>query len=281
MKNSILILALIFSIGSFAQKRAIKKTKKLFIKKKYTECIQYAQKQLKKHDDVAEFHYYISYAQIKSRKKYNYDTSFYHFLQAHKLDKEQKLNIHKRDKKLYDSHVNRVRRIYKKRSVEDAQKYLDSFITVFNDTLHFHKIAQKHTTQSIVNNHNLSLIDSIVNYAISHEGKPYAWGKEGPNAFDCSGFILFVHQKFDIQLPHNAHMISELEKGKEVTIHNIKKGDLVFFGSSRAYHVGMYVSAEGESPKIIHCVSRGVTIDDFVDGKHWNPSKIYKVKRFH
>ena len=76
-------------------------------------------------------------------------------------------------------------------------------------------------------------------------------------------------------------MISQLEKGREVSFNEIQKGDLVFFGTKRAYHVGMYISDKNEAPKIIHCVSNGVKVDAFTEEKHWKPSKVYKFKRFH
>ncbi len=278
------LLLLLFSL-SFAQKRAIKKTEKLFRTKKYSACIEYASKQVHKHPKMANLHYYISYAQLKSRrKKYDYKTSFYHFLEAKKLDVNQQLNIQFGDKALYTAHRRKVKSICSRKSIKEARYYIDVFAQEFQDTLVCFEFIEKKRIVDEKKKPNFQLklrLDSLIDYAKTHQGKPYKYGKEGPNAFDCSGFVLYVHQNFGINLPHNAHMISELETGKEVSINNIQKGDLVFFGTTRAYHVGMYISEPNESPKIIHCVSRGVMIDEFNDTKHWKPSKVYKVKRYH
>jgi len=72
-------------------------------------------------------------------------------------------------------------------------------------------------------------------------------------------------------------MISSL--GREVALHEIQKGDLVFFGKTSAYHVAMYVSSPEERPKIIHCVYKGVSIDEFNEQSYWGKSNVFKVKR--
>lgn len=280
MKNLLIIAFFLLISPVFSQKRAIKKTTKLFNNKKYDKCIIYSQKQLAKHPNIASFHYYLSYAMLKN--KANYDTAFYHFIEAKKLDKFNELKILRGDHKLYDLHVKKVEQRCSRKSLEDTQYFLPFFIEYFNDTLVCYKAKKAH--EKYLNEPSVLLklkIDSIVNYAISLEGKPYRYGKEGPNSFDCSGFILYVHKNFNINFPHNAHMISQLEKGREVSFNEIQKGDLVFFGTKRAYHVGMYISDKNEAPKIIHCVSNGVKVDAFTEEKHWKPSKVYKFKRFH
>jgi peptidoglycan DL-endopeptidase CwlO len=40
-----------------------------------------------------------------------------------------------------------------------------------------------------------------VDLAASLIGRPYAWGAEGPDAFDCSGLTQFVFREFDVDLP--------------------------------------------------------------------------------
>jgi cell wall-associated NlpC family hydrolase len=36
------------------------------------------------------------------------------------------------------------------------------------------------------------LRSKVISEARSHEGQPYVWGANGPDAFDCSGFIHYV-----------------------------------------------------------------------------------------
>ena len=82
-----------------------------------------------------------------------------------------------------------------------------------------------------------------VDLAASLIGRPYAWGAEGPNAFDCSGLTQFVFREFDVDLPRRA--ISQSKVGDRIK-RKLQRGDLVFFSSdarrSLVTHVGIYES---------------------------------------
>jgi hypothetical protein len=81
----------------------------------------------------------------------------------------------------------------------------------------------------------------VVDLAASLIGRPYVWGAEGPNAFDCSGLTQFVFREFSIDLPRRA--ISQSQVG-DPTGRRLRRGDLVFFSSdsrrSLATHMGIY-----------------------------------------
>ncbi len=81
----------------------------------------------------------------------------------------------------------------------------------------------------------------IANLAKKQLGKPYKWGAEGPDRFDCSGLALFVYEQVGIQLPRNSR--SQAKVGQIVTIDNLKPGDLLFFATKgkTVNHVGIYV----------------------------------------
>lgn len=80
----------------------------------------------------------------------------------------------------------------------------------------------------------------IVDYAARFIGRPYVWGAEGPNSFDCSGLMQYVHQKFGITLPRRA--IDQSRVGDRTR--RLQRGDLLFFstdaGQSLVTHVGIY-----------------------------------------
>lgn len=76
----------------------------------------------------------------------------------------------------------------------------------------------------------------VVNLAGSEIGKPYVYGDEGPNTFDCSGLVYYVFGKLGITLPRTAH-----EQQAYVTpVDSPRIGDLVFYGRP-AHHVGIYI----------------------------------------
>jgi hypothetical protein len=72
-------------------------------------------------------------------------------------------------------------------------------------------------------------------------GRPYVWGAEGPDAFDCSGLTQYVYGESGIDLPRRA--ISQSRIGDPAG-RRLQRGDLVFFGNDRrrseVTHVGIY-----------------------------------------
>lgn len=80
---------------------------------------------------------------------------------------------------------------------------------------------------------------SVVQIALSKLGTPYRWGASGPDAFDCSGFTMWVYAQVGVSLPHSSR--AQYDCGERVSRANLRPGDLVFFGRSRIHHVGIYI----------------------------------------
>src|SRR5262245_32325415 len=49
-----------------------------------------------------------------------------------------------------------------------------------------------------------AVAQDVIDVAASLIGRPYVWGGEGPNSFDCSGLTQFVYQQFGVELPRRA-----------------------------------------------------------------------------
>jgi hypothetical protein len=79
-------------------------------------------------------------------------------------------------------------------------------------------------------------VDDLLAYAGTEIGKPYVFGDEGPNSFDCSGLMQWVYKYVGIALPRTAHE----QQAATTATSNPQPGDLVFFGNP-AYHVGLYI----------------------------------------
>ncbi|MCY6370241.1 NlpC/P60 family protein [Clostridium ganghwense] len=79
----------------------------------------------------------------------------------------------------------------------------------------------------------------VVSYAMKFQGTPYVWGANGPNSFDCSGYVKYVYAHFGVRLPRVSR--DQARVGTYVSRSNLQPGDLVFFGKGRIHHVGMYV----------------------------------------
>ncbi len=78
----------------------------------------------------------------------------------------------------------------------------------------------------------------IINIARRYLGAPYRWAASGPNAFDCSGFTMFVYRQVGVSLPRTSR--TQIHAGERVSRSDLEPGDLVFFGSPIS-HVGIYV----------------------------------------
>lgn len=95
----------------------------------------------------------------------------------------------------------------------------------------------------------------IISLAKQKLGRRYVWGATGKrNTFDCSGLTTYVYKKNGINLPRRA--IAQSRVGKRVSRYNLKKGDLVFFDTSKRHkgyvnHVGIYIG----NGKFIHASS--------------------------
>lgn len=82
----------------------------------------------------------------------------------------------------------------------------------------------------------MSAADSIIAYGLAEIGKPYHYGDEGPNAFDCSGLMQFIFGKAGIHLPRTAAQQQQIA----TPVTSPVPGDLVFYGTP-ATHVALYV----------------------------------------
>ena len=86
-------------------------------------------------------------------------------------------------------------------------------------------------------------VDSLVQLALTKNGRPYVRAGSGPNSFDCSGFTMWVYKQFGVDLPHGS--IPQFQLGKKVERKDIRPGDLVFFYRSRCVgHVGLVIEVD-------------------------------------
>lgn len=113
--------------------------------------------------------------------------------------------------------------------------------------------------------------EGLIGTAMSRLGTRYRWGGTTPNGFDCSGFTGYVYSRHGKRLPRTAK--EQAGQGQSVSKDGLKKGDLVFFKTTRSdriSHVGIYVG----DGKFVHASSGGgkVRVNNLSDG--------YYSKRF-
>ena len=99
---------------------------------------------------------------------------------------------------------------------------------------------------------------SLVRVALNQKGDRYVGGASGPNAFDCSGFTMWVYKTaLGKYLPHYSG--AQMNKARRVGRKHLKPGDLLFFGPGGSQHVSMYIG----KGRMIHATNprSGVRID--------------------
>lgn len=110
--------------------------------------------------------------------------------------------------------------------------------------------------------------DSIIAYAKKFEGTPYLFGGSTPEAFDCSGYILYVFKFFGITLPRTSE--SQFNVGTSVARADLQAGDLVFFANTYKpgiSHTGIYIG----NGNFISAESSGVKISNLDTNPYWGP----------
>jgi cell wall-associated NlpC family hydrolase len=100
--------------------------------------------------------------------------------------------------------------------------------------------------------------DSIVTFAKSLLGTPYAYAQSSPKGFDCSGFIYYVYSRFNVKISRSSYTIAE--EGVEIDSSKARKGDLIFFRGTdindpKIGHIGIIITEKDEPIEFIHSSS--------------------------
>lgn len=134
------------------------------------------------------------------------------------------------------------------RNLADLKKELDRADSVAYDSL-MRAFAAKTRIRPVFNPSSGSYLgDLAVSIAYEHLGKPYKWGAEGPEAFDCSGFVMYCFRQLGYRLPRTSREM--YREGAAVDIPELKKGDLVFWSGRRGSvgatigHVGIVADVD-------------------------------------
>lgn len=94
---------------------------------------------------------------------------------------------------------------------------------------------------SSISEYSSSLREAIVAYALQFVGNPYVYGGNSlTNGTDCSGFVKLIYAEFGYGLERRASYQYKYN-GTQISIDQLRPGDLVFYGSGEVEHVGMYI----------------------------------------
>jgi cell wall-associated NlpC family hydrolase len=107
----------------------------------------------------------------------------------------------------------------------------------------------------------------IVESATAMLGTPYLYGGSSPErGFDCSGLVLYSHNRAGIQVPRTA--AQQLRHSRKITPDQLQPGDLLFFRiETKPSHVSIYLG----DGIFIHAPSSGGRVrTESLTNPYWN-----------
>ncbi len=103
------------------------------------------------------------------------------------------------------------------------------------------------------------LPERVVAFAQTLIGKPYKFGCAAPGTgFDCSGFINYVFDHFNIHVPRSS--VEFTNEGTTIPLPEAQPGDLILFTGTNSRirkvgHIGMVIANDSTGVDFIHASS--------------------------
>jgi peptidoglycan DL-endopeptidase CwlO len=96
-------------------------------------------------------------------------------------------------------------------------------------------------------------VATAVNFALGQRGKPYVFGSNGPNSWDCSSLMQAAYRAAGISIGRTTYAQAVL--GRAVSRSEVQPGDLVIYYADQG-HVSMVV----DSNTAVHASTEGVPV---------------------
>ena len=114
------------------------------------------------------------------------------------------------------------------------------------------------------------------NIAAAMVGKPYRYGGNSPNGFDCSGLVYYSYRHAGLAVPRST--ATQRARSHKVSLSHLSRGDLLFFDQEGKYssHVGIYLGGN----RFVHAPSHGkhVRVDSL--NEHYWQKHLVDARRF-
>jgi cell wall-associated NlpC family hydrolase len=110
---------------------------------------------------------------------------------------------------------------------------------------------------------------TAISAALSQVGRPYVWGAAGPDAYDCSGIVLWAYAKAGVSLPHYSGAMYNMTT--RISASQLQPGDLVFYGPGGSDHVAIYMGGN----QLVHAFNERSGVAVTALAGWWKPPSGY------
>ena len=127
--------------------------------------------------------------------------------------------------------------------------------------------------------------EELIKYAETLKGVPYLYGSTDPaNGFDCSGFITYVFNHFNVAVPRQS--VGFTYVNRHIDLKDAKTGDLILFTGTDSTikvvgHMGILKVTPGRQINFLHSTSGkdfGVTetpLNAYYQGRYMHTIRIF------
>lgn len=118
---------------------------------------------------------------------------------------------------------------------------------------------------------------ALLQAAESRVGAPYRYGGAGPDAFDCSGLVIYAYRQVGISVPRTA--AQQFAAATPVPRRDLRPGDLVFFrlAGREVGHVGIYAGDD----RFVHAPQSGGSVRIASLEDEWYRQRFVGAGRFY
>ncbi|WNV84037.1 C40 family peptidase [Umezawaea sp. Da 62-37] len=94
---------------------------------------------------------------------------------------------------------------------------------------------------------------AALDFALAQRGKPYVFGSNGPNSWDCSSLTQASYRAAGVTIPRTTY--TQATTGRSVSRGEVQAGDLIIYYSGQS-HVAMAV----DNVRAVHAATEGVPV---------------------